>query len=181
MHFDEVFDFLATHLAALGEGKDFRGQRAGPHSSDIWLPELAWTYWSSRVDRVKYPDAGYLEEEKFIPLYDAAWELCRIGVLRPGEFAPRGQSMAKAFGDGYVLTKFGREWVKQASQRPIVDPSRLSQVLQTFSKHHSVVPISSHRNGRNMCRIVVFGTSGRAKPADIGLKIRSTFLRLAVP
>src|SRR5215470_9973453 len=31
-----------------------------------------------------------------------------------------------------------------------------------------------------MCRIVVFGTSGPARPADIGLKIRSTFLCLAV-
>src|SRR5215469_14741163 len=30
-----------------------------------------------------------------------------------------------------------------------------------------------------MCRIVVLGTSGPARPADIGLKIRSTFLCLA--
>ena len=169
MHFDEVFDFLVTHLAALGEGKDFRGQRTGTHGSDIWLPELAWTYWSSRVDKVKYPNPDYLEEEKFIPLYDAAWELCRIGVLRPGEFAPRARAMARAFGDGYVLTKFGREWVKQASQRPIVDPSRLSQVLQTFSKHfgdgyaqRATEAVATYRTANYLASCVMAGAAAES-------------------
>jgi hypothetical protein len=90
VHFDEAFDFLVTHLAGVGEVKDFRGQRVGQYQCDIWLPELAWAYWAPRIDRQKYHDPNYLEEEQFIVLYDAAWELCRIGVLRPGEFAPRG-------------------------------------------------------------------------------------------
>jgi hypothetical protein len=134
MHFDEAFDALVTHLANLGEGKDHRGQRVGPHGGDLWLPDFIWTYWAPRVDRQRYNDINYLEEDKVIVFYDAAWELCRIGVLRPGEFAPRGTSMAKAFGDGYVVTAYGREWLKGANQRPIIDPSRLAQVLQTFSK-----------------------------------------------
>jgi hypothetical protein len=118
---------------------------------------------------VKYPDAGYLEEEKLIPLYDAAWELCRIGVLRPGEFAPRGQSMARGFGDGYVLTKFGREWVKQASRRPIVDPSRLSQVLQTFSEHfgdgyaqRATEAVATYRTANYLASCVMAGAAAES-------------------
>jgi hypothetical protein len=110
------------------------GKRVGPRDADLWLPDFIWTYWAPRVDRQQYNDINSLEEDKVIVFYDAAWELCRIGVLRPGEFAPRGTSMAKAFGDGYVLTAFGREWLKGASERPIIDPGRLAQVLQTFSK-----------------------------------------------
>jgi hypothetical protein len=30
-----------------------------------------------------------INEFHFVPFYDAAWELCRIGVLRPGEYAAR--------------------------------------------------------------------------------------------
>jgi hypothetical protein len=169
MHFDEAFDFLVTHLASLGEGKDFRGQRVGQYGSDIWLPELAWAYWAPRIDRQKYHDAGYLEEDKLIVLYDAAWELCRIGVLRPGEFAPRGMSMAKAFGDGYVLTKFGREWVKQASQRPVIDPSRLAQVLQTFSKHfgdgyaqRATEAVATYRTANYLAACVMAGAAAES-------------------
>jgi hypothetical protein len=35
-------------------------------------------------------------------------------------------------GDGFSITKFGREWLKATGDRPIRDPSRLADVLQTF-------------------------------------------------
>jgi hypothetical protein len=36
-------------------------------------------------------------------------------------------------GDGFSITKFGREWLKDATQRPVRDPSRLAGVLQAFA------------------------------------------------
>ena len=50
------------------------------------------------------------------PLYDAAWELARRGVLRP---SPRQSVMQfaafNATGGGYTLTEAGREWLATTS------------------------------------------------------------------
>ena len=76
------------------------------HGGDLWIPHVG--YWQSRPDPVVE-----LEDRQFQPFYDAAWELCRIGVLRPGEFAPRGWATdASSFsGDTFSITRFGREWL----------------------------------------------------------------------
>ena len=46
-----------------------------------------------------------------------------------GEFTPFIFS-----GDTFSITKFGRAWLEDASQRPIADPSRLSQALQGLAE-----------------------------------------------
>jgi hypothetical protein len=74
-----------------------------------------------------------LEQERMIPFYDTVWELCRLGVLRPGEFAPLGMGHPKMFGDSYVITSFGRTWLQEAKQRPFIDVGRLAQLLGSFS------------------------------------------------
>ena len=57
-------------------------------------------------------------------------------MLRPGAFLPRGQAIGGQLfsGDGFSITKFGREWLKASGQRPIRDPSRLAEVLRTFAR-----------------------------------------------
>src|SRR5439155_1301026 len=85
------------------------------YGSDLWLPIV-----------VRRSTSG--------PFYDAVWELCRVGVLRPGQTAPMGMNMpGQGFqGDGFSLTEFGRGWVQIAAQHPPSDPSRFSEVLQPF-------------------------------------------------
>jgi hypothetical protein len=57
--------------------------------------------------------------EHFAPSYDAAWELCRIGVLRPGPFASMGVATMAGGGtystDGYSITELGRAWLADAA------------------------------------------------------------------
>src|SRR5262249_17427164 len=36
-------------------------------------------------------------------------------------------------GAEFMLSAFGKAWLKDASQRPTVDPSRLAELLQTFA------------------------------------------------
>jgi hypothetical protein len=135
VHSDEAFDAIVHYLAQLSETRDHRGQRSGPRDCDFFLPDFVWNFWLPKLDRSggRYSSATELEEERCTPFYNAAWELCRIGVLRPGEFAPRGMSHPKMFGDQYVITAFGREWLQSAKERPIIDSSRLAQLLNTFS------------------------------------------------
>jgi hypothetical protein len=135
MHFDEAFEFLIQYLVSVLESGGRADQNWGSQRDhDLWISDLVWKYWFPRIDRQRYLTAGDLEPERYVPFYDAAWELCRLGVLRPGEAAPRGMNYpAKAFGDGYSITGFGRGWLKRANQRPIADPGRLAEVLQSFA------------------------------------------------
>jgi hypothetical protein len=101
---------------------------------DLWLPIVVPNFWRPRghptftADPRQQQDAAY-----YRPFYDAAWELCRIGV-RPGQTAPMGNRMAgtEFQGDGFSLTEFGRGWVQTAAHHPPSDPSRFSEVLQPF-------------------------------------------------
>jgi hypothetical protein len=146
VHIDDALNYLIQHLAktpepGIGEAHA-REQRA--HGSDIWIATVSTAYWHNRERTINQMSQD--EKESYLaPFYDAAWELCRRGVLRPAAAMPDGQSSASHigprvnaapfFGDGYSLTAWGREWVqKAASEHGVMptDPSRISEVLSQF-------------------------------------------------
>jgi hypothetical protein len=101
MHLDDAFDFLIERLTAL---PDWTGPMAGnarnaTYGCDLWIPQIVAAYWQPRITGFTIGD---LSDEHFRPFYDAAWELARIGVLRPGAFMPRGMAMGGQLfsGDG---------------------------------------------------------------------------------
>jgi hypothetical protein len=134
IHLDDAIDHLARQLAAIPVP---RGQLIPPHQRpdgcDISVREIASVYWRPRgVQLSMEPE----HERYFRPFYDAAWDLCRMGVLRPGGAAPRQGIHGGGFqGDGYSLTAFGYSWVKAASERPPTDPSRFAEVLASYAHH----------------------------------------------
>src|SRR5260370_16568533 len=106
IHLDDAIDHLARHLADIPVP---RGQRVPPHQRadgcDISVRDVTSDYWRPRGVALSMEAA---HERYFRPFYDAAWELCRIGVLRPGGAAPRYGIHGTAFdADGYSLTLFG--------------------------------------------------------------------------
>lgn len=65
----------------------------------------------------------------------AAWELCRRGVIRPGIRVLGAQSTEQgASGEGYSVTPFGREWLKEAGQDTFVpsEPERFGRLVAPF-------------------------------------------------
>src|SRR5262249_26265663 len=72
-----------------------------------------------------------VSEAELAPFYDAAWELCRRAVLRPGPAFPRGQHMGHTSGDGFSLTVFGRAWIQAYEQQGPVpaDPGRFAAII----------------------------------------------------
>lgn len=65
-------------------------------------------------------------------LYAAAWDLCRRGILRPGVEAFDAQATADgASGNGYSITPFGEQWLKEAESDDFVptEPERFGQML----------------------------------------------------
>lgn len=145
LHFEDALNFLITSLAKLADPAvlqaQTRFQRA--QGSDIWIQFAANEYWSARGKPVF--NLSQDEQEPLVtPFYDAAWTLCRRGVLRPGAAVPAGQTGAQMgqrfnaapfYGDGYSLTAWGREWVRKvSSERSALphDSTRMTEVLHQF-------------------------------------------------
>jgi hypothetical protein len=68
------------------------------------------------------------------PFYDAAWELCRRGILRVGGRGSNSQDAVPP-GDGFSLTSRGREWLEQAGHFDYlpVEPTRFGRMLSAFT------------------------------------------------
>jgi hypothetical protein len=74
------------------------------------------------------------KNQELSPLFlEAAWELCRRGVLRPSIrfFGKQGT----AEGSGYSITAQGQRWIKDgASALVLGGPDRLSQLFEKLSE-----------------------------------------------
>ena len=93
IHFEDAVNFLITKLTQLpepGPGQaQARQQRA--QGADIWIELASVEYWASRGKPLVNPSQD--DQEPFVaPFYDAAWALCRRGILRPGAAVAAGQT-----------------------------------------------------------------------------------------
>lgn len=78
------------------------------------------------------------------PFYDAAWQLCRMGVLRPGVHAARvvsasihyqGVGRSAVVPDEYCLTAAGEDWLRRAPDMYFpTDPGRYVRALEAAAK-----------------------------------------------
>ena len=113
IHFEDAVNFLIAKLTELpepGPGQaQARQQRA--HGADIWLELASAEYWSSRGKPLMNLSQDELEP-LIAPFYDAAWALCRRGILRPGAAVAAGHTgsqiglrfaAAPFYGDGFPL------------------------------------------------------------------------------
>jgi hypothetical protein len=169
MHFDDAYDVLVKYLAEMpdSDANARVGQNQG-HGGDLWIPYVVQGYWRSLPEPVASEE---LEDGHFQPFYDAAWELCRIGVIRPGEFSPRGWSTDAGLfsGDTFSITRFGRLWLKDVGQRPIADPGRLSHVLQGFADRlgagyaqRATEAVRTYRTGNYLASSVMSGAAAES-------------------
>ena len=171
MQAEEAFDLLVHHLSTIASQTNFYGQRQGNRGADLYLPDVAKNYWVPILSRTgKFIDGmDRVPEEKILPFYDAVWELCRLGVLRPGTFAPMGLGHPTSFGDHYVITAFGGAWLKDASQRAFLDPSRLGTTLAAFATRfgdgyaqRATEAVKTYRNGNWLAACVMAGAAAES-------------------
>lgn len=171
MRAEEAYEFLVQHLSSIGFQRNFYGQRKGSHGADLYIPDVARSYWEPSLSREgKFiPGIDQIPEESIIPFYDAAWDLCRLGVLRPGQFAPMGQGHPVAFGDQYTITAFGSQWLKDASQRAFLDMSRLASTLTGFANRfgdgyaqRATEAVKTYRNGTWLAACVMSGAAAES-------------------
>lgn len=77
-------------------------------------------------------------DQKMTPLFplfaNAAWELCRRGILRPGVKDYNTQSTDQgSAGSGFSVTAFGQQWLSEGGSVFIpTEPERFGQLLKPF-------------------------------------------------
>lgn len=162
---EEAYDFLIAHLARIPPTVG-RHSLVATRYAHVYLPDLVMGFWQSRGPSIPFGD---LTDEHFRPFYDAAWELARLGVIRPGRIAPKGQEMANDFGDLWSMTAFGFEWLPDASKRPYLDMSRLSEVFASFAgrfgpgfAQRAVEAVRTYRTGNYLSACAMVGAAAES-------------------
>src|ERR1700683_3501088 len=129
---EDAFKILVAMLAARPDGYT-DGNR--PPMYDVWIPRIMDEFFrSNRIDTKGDPSFYHREEFQGVwrVFYDAAWQLCRRGIFRPGMSCPEGQGTGWGPpGDGFALTNVGREWLKHAADAYFpTDPGRYVKTLE---------------------------------------------------
>lgn len=129
MHTDDAALFIIEYL---------RNSRHTGHDTyygyELYLPILICDHLSEVEESPT--DLGRISDnpraKKLSPhFYDAAWGLCRRGVLRPS--VRRVGAQGTATGDGYSLTTFGRRWIGQEANALFLEPGRLGELFEKLS------------------------------------------------
>jgi hypothetical protein len=163
---DEAYEFLIEILRGITPSERPRHEN---HNCDLWLPNAASEFARRRGEApTSGPDGSY--DKYFRALHDAAWELCRIGVLRPGRAERTLVVGSSDLGEaGYSITQFGRIWLNDAATRPIVDPSRLGQALAKFSAQFGLgyaqrakEAVGTYRTGNYLAACVMSGAAAES-------------------
>ncbi len=100
---------------------------------DLFLPTLIrWYLGTQGLDMFQAePHIG-----KIFPIFaDAAWALCRRGILRPGVNEYGAQVIDQGSGgSGFSITEFGQKWLSEEQEDTFVptEPGRFAELLAQF-------------------------------------------------
>ncbi len=131
---EDAANYLVEYLRAIPAGRHSYGY-------DLWLPNLIQSH-ARRTATYLHPQdpvSPQWIERLSAPFYAAAWDLCRLGVIRPG--ALHWQAQTHGDGDGYCITPRGREWLAAQEQTPFIptDPGRTLALLTSVASRFGVV------------------------------------------
>lgn len=92
---------------------------------EVYIPSLIG-------DLFEYED----QKEYSSVFFDAAWELCRRGILRPGVKIVGAQATDEGgSGGGFCLTAFGNMWIREEDHTFVpTEPERFAELVEPF-KH----------------------------------------------
>jgi hypothetical protein len=131
-----VDDALQFIISSLREPRS--RAEAGGYGYDVYIPKVSWAY-ARDVEKISPQDSTALErrarELTGGVFYDAAWELCRRGILRPSVRNAREQSTVDgSAGNGYAITAAGSAWIADAEHAVFIptEPSRVAELMGRF-------------------------------------------------
>jgi hypothetical protein len=169
--FDEAFAILVERITAILPTLTPQRRAQGYH--DFEVGGLLSVYSQSRAPGDK------LAEDDHPIFYDAAWELARIGVIRPGRHNFKQNQYGGSGFDGatFSITDFGSRWLQDAGRRAVGDPSRWAQVLQAFTARfgagyaqRAAEAVRTYRTGNYLAACVMAGAAAESILLAIAIK-----------
>lgn len=168
VQFDDAFDIIAEHAARfenalLSAPNEHQRQRLREAAYDCDL-------WIASIVNLELGKGAPLTDDKIAPFYEAAWEMCRLGVLRPGPYAPKGMgSGGGSHTDGYSITAFGRTWLHDPERKSFGDAGRMAKLLGSFDSlygsgfaQRSIEAIRCHRAGNYLACCAMAGAAAES-------------------
>ncbi|TSC59601.1 MAG: hypothetical protein LiPW15_621 [Parcubacteria group bacterium LiPW_15] len=103
---------------------------------DVYIPNVCRTY-VREVEHITDQTSAERRAHELIGgvFYDAAWELCRRGILRPSVRGRNEQSTDDgSAGNGYSITTLGRSWLDENQGVLFIptEPSRVAELIGRF-------------------------------------------------
>lgn len=126
---DDVLQFLIGYLRA-----SLDRRAAGAYGYDLYIPNVCRAY-AHDVERLTDLELEQRLPALSTPFYEAAWELCRRGILRPSVRSSREQiTNDGSGGNGYSFTSRGRSWLAEAENAIFVpiEPARVAELLARY-------------------------------------------------
>lgn len=121
--------------------KNRETERVGNYGYDIYIPHVIDKWCLNNMEKlgIAVRDSNQTQQwkEPLSPyFYNAAWELCRLGVLRPGVTSHHAQSTDDgSAGNGYSVTPFGEQWLQESGPEYVpTEPGRFSNLLEPFAR-----------------------------------------------
>jgi hypothetical protein len=112
MRVDDAASFIIDFLPTPRPDHGYR-----TYGYEIYLPNVIAAYLveiEQSTEHISQLHDGRRAVELSPTFYEAAWELCRRGILRPGIRNSSAQATPDgASGNGYCLTALGRRWIQQ--------------------------------------------------------------------
>src|SRR5229473_2481249 len=128
MHVEDALEFIIDYAKTSPGDSSYFGY-------EISLPGVVLSYLKEvepSSAHMQYAQDHPKNRELSAAFYDAAWELCRRGILRPSVQFMGGQGIAD--GSGYCLTTLGRRWIKERASAVLLGgPDRISQLFEKLS------------------------------------------------
>lgn len=132
MHIDDAIQILIDYVRGRYPSRENRSS----YGYEIYIP-IAFLNYCHHV-RPGGLRHGYVSDQpeapELIPVFrDAAWELCRRGIFRPGLPGP-ADGQGNPDGDGFSVTAAGRAWLERADEVLFIplEPSRFVQLIEPF-------------------------------------------------
>ncbi|NCS99752.1 hypothetical protein GW765_02095 [Candidatus Parcubacteria bacterium] len=133
LNHEDALKYIVQYLGF----KDTQG--FSTYGYDLYLPNAMRKWCQEHTSQL---GVQAHEAEKFVYdispyFYEAAWELCRRGILRPGVQSYGKQSTDDgSAGNGYSITPFGKQWLSESDKDIFIptEPGRFSEMLAPFSK-----------------------------------------------
>jgi hypothetical protein len=131
MHVDDAVEFIVDFVRNPRDVSVFQN-----FGYELKLEIVILTYLKEIGDwpaHLQYAQDHPRAHELSRVFFEAAWELCRRGILRPSVQFISGQGSAD--GTGYSLTTLGRRWITDdAPQILLLGPERISELFEKLSE-----------------------------------------------